>query len=438
MESTAKKEKDLSYGYVEVFERLELGIGCYGRVYKAKCGQLPCVAKVFHDALFKFDPANEQSLSMKVEKDCRHLSSIKHPHLVTYLGFIRDAKTKRLLLLMEAMDENLANYLERTSGPLLLSKQVSFSYDIALAISYLHSIKCIHRNLSASNTLLLAGRRAKISDYGISSFANFGTIQVYPSPYMPPEVRREPSHYTVKADIFSFGVLAIQIATKLPPDPTSETPPFLDSTTGEASSEAQQEDGNNPPKQLREIDCRKSDIAKMDVDNPLMPLVLDCLKDKESARPSANELCQFIEMVRPAENGGNEKSGPSPTEPTPTSTPSTLTSSDSKLTEECIIDTFKNKLGQLLQELSDRNEEIAERDNEIKILDKLLKGKTEKLAALEKQLQEKNETVGSLQRKRSTKERASSRQQDCIDNASETKRSTNEEGKVSTIKTRRL
>jgi len=393
-EEGKKNDKDLTYGFVEVFERHQLGIGCYGKVYKAKCGQLPCVAKVFHDALFKFDPANEQSLSSKVEKDCRHLSSIKHPHLVTYLGFIRDAKSKRLLLLMEVMDENLTEYLENIHGPVPLSKQMSFSYDVALALSYLHSIKCIHKNISSNNVLLLARERAKVSDYGITSFANFGTIQVYPSAYMPPEVRRESSHYTAKTDIFSFGVLLVQIATKQPPEPATAAE-FLDSTTGEACSEPHPMSNGNPGGNTQEIDRRKCDIARMDTDNPLLQLVLDCLKDKEFSRPSANELCQYIELILPATKSIHARitSDPAQITSTPTAAPSGTTPNNNNnnsgaLSDDSIIDNFKKKLGQLLQELSDRNDEIAERDEEIKLLDQLL--------------QEKNQALGSLHRKKST------------------------------------
>ena len=415
-----KKDKDLTYGFVEVFERHQLGIGCYGKVYKAKCGQLPCVAKVFHDALFKFDPANEQSLSSKVEKDCRHLSSIKHPHLVTYLGFIRDSKSKRLLLLMEAMDENLTEYLEKIHAPVPLRKQISFGYDIALALSYLHSIKCIHKNVSSSNVLLLAGRRAKLSDYGITSFANFGTIQVYPSAYMPPEVRREPSHYTTKTDIFSYGVLLVQIATKEHPKPALAAD-FLDSTTGEPCSEPHPMSNNSSPGNVREIDLRKFEIARMDADNPLLQLVLDCLKDKEHSRPSANKICQYIEMILPATTpiqdreaaddpiSANSANSSSAAPPTPT---------NGTLSDECIIDNFKKKLGQLLQELSDRNDEIAERDGEIKMLDQLLQEKSGKLADLEQQLQEKNLALGSLHRKKSSHS-IQAHQQDSNENGTE-------------------
>ncbi len=432
MESKLQKTKDLTYGYVEVFERMQLGIGCYGKVYKAKCGQLPCVAKVFHHALFKFDPANEQSLSQKVEKDCKHLSSIKHPHLVTYLGFIRDAKSKKLLLLMEAMDENLTDYLERIPGPVPLSKQLSFSYDVALGLSYLHSIKCIHKNLSSNNVLLIAGRRAKVSDYGINLFANFGTIQVYPSAYMPPEIRREPSHYTCKTDTFSFGVLAVQIATKYPPEPTPVTE-LLDSTTGEACSECQVDSSEEElTGNTEEIHRRKNDIDKMSIDHPVMPLILNCLNDKESLRPSANELCQFIETIIP--DGYKEPDTPltessTPANKTAPAAAAAVQPASNRVAEETIVDDFKNKLGQLLQELSDRNDEIADRDGEIKLLDKLLKEKTDKLSKLEKLLSDKNEALGSLQRKKSTRDKDhSSRETNGSGNDGKKAR---EEGKVS-------
>ena len=44
--------RELGYGDVEVYVEETLVVGSYGKVCKAKCGQLPCAAKLLHDTMF--------------------------------------------------------------------------------------------------------------------------------------------------------------------------------------------------------------------------------------------------------------------------------------------------------------------------------------------------------------------------------------------------
>ena len=59
--------KELSYGSVEILIDETLGIGSYGKVCKAKCGQLPCAAKLLHDTMFQDnDPGINRGLNKSV------------------------------------------------------------------------------------------------------------------------------------------------------------------------------------------------------------------------------------------------------------------------------------------------------------------------------------------------------------------------------------
>ena len=82
------------------------------------------------------------------------------------------------------------------------------------------SVLIIHRDLSSNNELLIAGCRAKVSDFGMSKFtdinatclARMTTCPGTPA-FMSPEALDEPPVYTKKLDTFSFGVLLVQINT---------------------------------------------------------------------------------------------------------------------------------------------------------------------------------------------------------------------------------
>ena len=45
---------------------------------------------------------------------------------------------------------------------------------------------------------------------------------------------------------------------------------------------------------LAEVDRRQNHISQVDPNNPLLPIALDCLKDEDIERPSAQQLCERV------------------------------------------------------------------------------------------------------------------------------------------------
>ena len=90
-----------------------LGHGSYGAVYKAKCDQLPCAAKVLHPTILDpLDPGTGTIVD-RFRRECSFLESIRHPNIVQYLGMSTDPELRLPVLLMELLDENLTKMLER-------------------------------------------------------------------------------------------------------------------------------------------------------------------------------------------------------------------------------------------------------------------------------------------------------------------------------------
>ena len=189
-----------------------LGHGSYGAVYKAKCDQLPCAAKVLHPTIL--DPADPGAgkIMNRFRQECAFLESIRHPNIVQYLGMSMDPESRLPVLLMELLDESLTKMLECSQHSLAYYVQVDICHDIALAVAYLHSNDIIHRDLSTNNVLIVAGRRAKVTDFGMSKLAgatpSMTPLTMCPGTlaYMPPEALREPSKYTKRLDCFSESV----------------------------------------------------------------------------------------------------------------------------------------------------------------------------------------------------------------------------------------
>ena len=142
-------------------------------------------------------------------------SRVRHPNLVQFIGASIDTEK---VILMELMPTSLRQHLA-DNAPSIPSTafRCSVSLDVARALNYLHLMQpdsIIHRDISSANVLLepLPNRlwRAKVTDYGS---VNLHTIKNPGNPvYSAPE-SCDPSMQTTKMDIFSFGVLLVEICT---------------------------------------------------------------------------------------------------------------------------------------------------------------------------------------------------------------------------------
>ena len=278
----------LDYGAVEIYSDQTLGIGSYGKVCKAKCGQLPCAAKLLHETMFGTNDPGINKFVDRFEQECKFLRMIKHPNIVQFLGTSR--KLNRLGLLMELMDESLTKFLEQSPAPLAYHHQLNICYDVALALDYLHSNDIVHRDLSSNNVLLLGkGSRAKVTDFGMSKLVGISphmtplTMCPGTAAYMPPEALITPPRYSSKLDCFSHGVLTIQIITRQFPDPGDSHVEDVDQGLF---------------KQVPETERRKKDIELVDRDHLLLPLALHCLKTKATNRPTAAEICRRLATLQ--------------------------------------------------------------------------------------------------------------------------------------------
>ena len=299
MAQQLQPQYEFHYQRVQLLKTENLGIGSYGAVCKAMCDNLPCAAKILHPALFQFTAPGTTSVMQKFEQECCLLSAIKHPHIVQCLGMYRDPESRLPVLLMELMDESLTQFLERSHESLPYHTEVNLCHDIALALSYLHSNGIIHRDLSSNNVLLIAGSRAKVTDFGMvklydlnHSTAHHTALTQCPGTtvYMSPEALEDPPIYTYKLDSFSLGVLGVQIMTRQFPDP------------GERFQIMKINDPRIPAGRVKvdipEVERRQSHIDLIDSAHPLLPVALDCLKDRDRERPSCHELCGHMSTLK--------------------------------------------------------------------------------------------------------------------------------------------
>ena len=288
---------------IELLKDETLGVGSYGSVCKARCDHLLCAAKIIHqtlvspNALQQISPQREHRLPIRrFETECDLLRDIKHPNIIQYLGMYQDPETGLPVLLMELMDESLTHFLETSTDPIPYHIQLTICLDIVQALSFLHLNGIIHRDLSSNNILLIGKGRAKLTDFGMAKLVDVrmtrrsNTICPGTNVYMPPEAIDNQAVYTEKGDVFSFGVNIIQILTRKFPKP------------GEQHVTIPIDDPRFPSGRIRvcvsEIERRNNHISEINTTHPLLLIALDCLKDQESERPSAGELCQRLAALK--------------------------------------------------------------------------------------------------------------------------------------------
>uniref|UniRef100_A0A2N9HLB3 non-specific serine/threonine protein kinase n=1 Tax=Fagus sylvatica TaxID=28930 RepID=A0A2N9HLB3_FAGSY len=127
-----------------------------------------------------------------------------------------------VILIAKLQHRNLVKLLDQTKSKLLdWQKRINIIGGIARGLLYLHQdsrLRIIHRDLKASNILLDNDMNPKISDFGLAkSFAEdqcdartnriIGTYG-----YMSPEYVVH-GQYSIKSDVFSFGVLILEIVS---------------------------------------------------------------------------------------------------------------------------------------------------------------------------------------------------------------------------------
>jgi len=197
----------------EIFEVLsKLGEGSYGSVYKAmdnRDGKLVAI-KVL-------EVENEDTAEL--QREINILRECDCEWIVRYKGSYK--KDGNVWIVMEFCGAgslcDLMAICERT----LTEEQIAIVMKQALyGLEYLHSKRKIHRDIKSGNILINHDGDCKLADFGVS--AELATTMskrktVIGTPYwMAPEVLQS-SEYNGKADIWSLGITAIELAVGEPP-----------------------------------------------------------------------------------------------------------------------------------------------------------------------------------------------------------------------------
>ena len=217
-QSTAKKAKIFTYKELKEAtnnyeESMIIGKGGFGPVYK---GLLPNNTIV---AIKKSETVDPDQADQFI-KEIIQLSEIEHENVVKLLGCCLETKVPSLVY--EFVPKGtLFDYIRNESNTSTKQWEWETRLRIAIetvdALSHLHSLAIIHRNVKPSNIMLGDNFIAKVSDFGISKLVphnqkDVALVQKGTHEYLDPEYFQT-NQLTEKSDVYSFGVVLVELLT---------------------------------------------------------------------------------------------------------------------------------------------------------------------------------------------------------------------------------
>ncbi|XP_020233858.1 receptor protein kinase TMK1 [Cajanus cajan] len=199
----------------------ELGRGGFGVVYK---GELDDGTKI---AVKRMEAGVISSKALdEFQAEIAVLSKVRHRHLVSLLGYSIEGNERILVyeyMPQGALSKHLFHWKSHELEPLSWKRRLNIALDVARGMEYLHTLahqSFIHRDLKPSNILLADDFRAKVSDFGLVKLAPEGEKKSVVTKlagtfgYLAPEYAVT-GKITTKADVFSFGVVLMELLTGL-------------------------------------------------------------------------------------------------------------------------------------------------------------------------------------------------------------------------------
>ncbi|ESQ34015.1 hypothetical protein EUTSA_v10007568mg [Eutrema salsugineum] len=305
--SPHKKEKRL-YSKLRIFNYDELaaatngfsatnflGKGSHGRVYKAVLDGGKLLAAVKRTTIVAAGDSVNQ-----VDNEIEILSRIRHRWMVNLIGYCVDHRRKTKLLVVDYMPNGtLHDHLHSLNPPLIISswnRRIKHALQIAIVVHALHSAETpvIHRDIKSSNILIDGEGNARLADFGLALIGNVEDERLKSTPpagtlgYLDPSYLA-PADLTAKSDVFSFGILLLEIISGRDAIDLSFSPPCIVDWAvplikrGESAAIC---------------DFRIRNRPKSAVIRRLAVMAARCVRSTAEKRPDMSEVVECLSSVR--------------------------------------------------------------------------------------------------------------------------------------------
>ncbi|CAJ2646975.1 unnamed protein product [Trifolium pratense] len=284
---------DLPYSSKDIIKKLEtlneehiIGVGGFGTVYKLAMDD----GNVF--ALKRIVKLNE-GFDRFFERELAILGSIKHRYLVNLRGYC-NSPTSKLLIYDYLPGGSLDEVLHERSEQLDWDSRLNIIMGAAKGLAYLHhdcSPRIVHRDIKSSNILLDGKLDARVSDFGLAKLledneSHITTIVAGTFGYLAPEYMQS-GRATEKTDVYSFGVLTLEVLSGKRPTDASFIEKGLN-IVGWLNFLITE----NRPRDIVDPLCDGVQVESLDA---LLSMAIQCVSSSPEDRPTMHRVVQLLE-----------------------------------------------------------------------------------------------------------------------------------------------
>lgn len=263
-----------------------LGRGSHGSVYKGvlKGGKLVAVKRLWCGLKDESAFVNEIEI----------LSKMHSPGLVNLVGISQHSK-ERLLVVEFMANGTLYDILHCNPKPPSWSRRVHIALQTAKAIQALHNAypPVIHRDVKSSNVLIDDNWNARLGDFGLALRGHLNDIKLSSTPpagtigYLDPAYAT-PADLSTKNDVFSFGILLLEILSSRKAIDVRHDPPSIVDWALPLIKENQV---------LKLSDPRLSSSKIISGIKKMARIAYRCIRNDKERRPSMDQVVEELQSV---------------------------------------------------------------------------------------------------------------------------------------------
>ena len=260
----------------------------FSTVYSGTLEGEPVMVKTIAHLAFEANCEEEdpETVVSTFAEEFRTLQALNHPQVLSLKEAFHDKASKRLIVVMERAKESLGSYLKAGQGETSYQTQLQICSELTRGLLFLYGRNppIVHGNLNDANVMMTEEGIVKIDIIDSVLKCNpVNMLHLLPEGlrYLPSEAFTRGHTAEEESDVFSLGVLLLQIATQKAPcvehDGLGLTP------------EAEQ--------------C-SDDPGELDDQHPLKPIILQCLQPFPTDRPKLALLCSQVQSMIDSEEVG--------------------------------------------------------------------------------------------------------------------------------------